>query len=163
VQERGPVPQVAATDTRTRRLLLAGGVAVLVVAIDQFTKTLAVDRLADGAVDLFWTLRLNLSFNSGAAFGLGRGVGPVVLGLGVVMVVVLAVVGRIAMSRMLAAVALGLLMGGALGNLADRLFRDNGGAVIDFIDLQWWPIFNVADVAITFGAGLLVLASRDQE
>jgi signal peptidase II len=147
---------------RTRRLLLAGGVAVLVVAIDQFTKTLAVDRLADGAVDLFWTLRLNLTFNSGAAFGLGRGVGPVVLGLGVVMVVVLALVGRIAMTRMLAAVALGLLMGGAVGNLADRLFRDNGGAVIDFIDLQWWPIFNVADVAITFGAGLLVLASRDQ-
>jgi signal peptidase II len=138
-------------------------VAVLVVALDQITKTLAVRRLSDGAVDLFWTLRLNLSFNSGAAFGLGRGVGPVVLGAGVVMVVVLAVVGRIAVTRLLAAVALGLLMGGALGNLADRLFRDNGGAVIDFIDLQWWPIFNVADVAITFGAGLLVLASRDHE
>jgi signal peptidase II len=158
VQERGTVPALTVT---TRRLLLAAAVAAVVVVVDQWTKTLALHGLADGPVHLFWTLRLNLSFNSGAAFGLGRGVGPIVLVLGVVMLVLLLGLGRLAMSRTLAALALGLLVGGAAGNLADRLFRDNGGAVIDFIDFQWWPIFNAADIAITFGAGLLVLAGRD--
>jgi signal peptidase II len=135
-------------------------VAAAVVVVDQLTKSWAGRELADGPIHLFWTLRLNLSYNSGAAFGLGSGVGPIVLVLGVVMLVVLLGLGRLAAAHTLAAVALGLLVGGAVGNLADRLFRDNGGAVIDFIDLQWWPIFNVADIGITFGAGLLVLASR---
>jgi signal peptidase II len=162
VQERGAVAEVAAAGSRRRRLLVAGAVAVAVVAVDQLTKSLAVSRLADGPVHLFWTLRLNLSFNSGAAFGLGRGSGPVVLVVGVVMLVVLLGVGRMALTHVVAAVALGLLLGGAAGNLFDRLLRDNGGAVIDFIDLQWWPIFNVADMAVTSGAVLLVLVSRDR-
>ncbi len=62
------------------------------------------------------------------------------------------------------AVVIGLLVGGALGNLADRAFRSGlgssgflHGAVVDFIDLQWWPVFNVADAAIGVGAVLLVL------
>ena len=162
MQERGAVPAVGPAAARSRRLLLAAAVAAAVVALDQWTKSLAVDRLADGAVHLFWTLRLNLSFNSGAAFGLGRGAGPVLIVVVIVIVVLLLGLGRLAASRTLAAVALGLLIGGALGNVVDRLFRDNGGAVIDFIDFQWWPIFNVADIAITFGAGLFVLASRKE-
>ena len=56
---------------------------------------------------------------------------------------------------------MGLILGGALGNLLDRVFRDGhgflGGAVVDFIDLQWWPVFNVADMAITLGAVALAL------
>ena len=59
------------------------------------------------------------------------------------------------------AVALGLIIGGAAGNLIDRLVRDEGllrGAVVDFIDLQWFPVFNVADAAINIGAVLLILA-----
>jgi signal peptidase II len=52
---------------------------------------------------------------------------------------------------------MGALLGGALGNLADRLIRHHHGAVIDFIDLRWWPVFNVADAAITVGAALLAL------
>jgi signal peptidase II len=135
-------------------------VAAGVVVIDQVTKTLALHALADGPIHLFWTVRLNLSFNSGAAFGLGRGVGPIVLVLGVVMLVVLVGLGRLAADRTIAAIALGLLIGGAVGNLTDRLFRDHGGAVIDFIDFQWWPIFNVADIAISIGAILLVLTGR---
>jgi signal peptidase II len=62
----------------------------------------------------------------------------------------------------LSTVATGLVIGGALGNVADRVFRSPGwfrGAVVDFIDLQWWPIFNVADIAITVGGALLVLGS----
>jgi signal peptidase II len=63
----------------------------------------------------------------------------------------------------LGAIALGMVLGGALGNLADRIFRaDDGllsGAVVDFIDLQWWPVFNLADSAIVIGAILLFVAS----
>ncbi|HEX7167995.1 MAG TPA: signal peptidase II, partial [Acidimicrobiales bacterium] len=61
------------------------------------------------------------------------------------------------------AAGLGLVLGGAVGNLADRLFRDHGGAVVDFVDLQWWPVFNVADIAISVGAVLLVVVGwREQ-
>ncbi|MDZ7734062.1 MAG: signal peptidase II [Acidimicrobiia bacterium] len=60
------------------------------------------------------------------------------------------------------AVALGLVLGGALGNLADRAFRGDGllsGRVVDFIDLQWWPVFNVADMGVVVGAILLLVVS----
>ena len=64
---------------------------------------------------------------------------------------------------MLSAVGIGLVIGGAIGNMLDRLFRDGdgflGGAVVDFIDLQWWPVFNVADMAITVGGVILVVGS----
>ena len=162
MQERGPVAAVAAPtgSVRRARLLGAAAVAAVVVAVDQLTKTLALRGLADGPVDVFWTLRLNLSFNSGAAFGLGRGVAPIVLGLGIVMVVALLGLWKLAAERWAGAVALGMLFGGALGNLADRLLRDHGGSVIDFIDFQWWPIFNVADIGISCGAVLIILASR---
>ena len=53
---------------------------------------------------------------------------------------------------------MGLLLGGAVGNLVDRLIRHNHSSVIDFIDLRWWPVFNLADASITVGALLLVLA-----
>jgi signal peptidase II len=53
---------------------------------------------------------------------------------------------------------MGLLLGGAVGNLVDRLIRHHHGAVIDFVDLRWWPVFNVADASITIGAILLVLS-----
>ena len=53
----------------------------------------------------------------------------------------------------------GLLLGGATGNVVDRVFRGHGGAVVDFIDLQWWPVFNVADTCVVTGALLFVLVS----
>ena len=65
--------------------------------------------------------------------------------------------------RTSAAVCLGVMLGGAVGNLTDRLFRDHSGAVIDFIDFGWWPIFNVADVALVCGAILLVILSAKHE
>lgn len=135
-------------------------VAATVVALDQATKSLALEALAGrGPIDLFWTLQLRLSFNSGAAFGIGRGVTPFLTLAAVVLLFVLLGASRTAATR-LAKVSLGLLVGGAMGNLTDRLFRGHGGAVVDFIDFQWWPVFNVADVAISVGAVLLVLASR---
>jgi len=137
--------------------------AAVVVAIDQLTKSLALSALADGPVHLIWTLRLDLSFNSGLAFSIGPNLTPLITFVAVVLVGVLLVAAHRVTSTT-TAVALGLVLGGALGNLADRLVRGHGGAVIDFIDLQWWPVFNVADMAITAGAVLLVLTSfRESE
>jgi signal peptidase II len=146
-----------------RKLRLVGGVAVAVLVADQLTKHAALGALADGPVDVIGSLRFNLLYNTGTAFsmGSGKGLGPwiSVLAIGVVVGLSLGFTSRFR----LGAVAAGLIAGGAVGNLADRAFRgDDGflhGAVIDFVDLQWWPVFNVADAAICVGAALLVLAS----
>lgn len=143
------------------RLPLVAGVAAVVVALDQLTKEWALRALTDGPVALFWTLRLNLSINSGIAFGLGRGLGPVIVIGAVVVMVVLLVVARSTALTTVTAVAAGLVLGGALGNVFDRVFRDQGG-VVDFIDFQWWPIFNVADIGISVGAVMLVLWGRER-
>jgi signal peptidase II len=130
------------------------------VAADQLTKTWALRALDDGAIDLVGSLRLRLVFNTGSAFSLGEGMGPLLSVLAVVIVVVLVRTGR-AVEGTAAVVALGLVVGGALGNLIDRVVRAGdgflGGAVVDFVDLQWWPVFNLADVAICVGAVLLAL------
>jgi signal peptidase II len=153
LQERGTLPAL-----RARRLALVGAVAAAVVTADQLTKSWALRALDDGPVHLVWTLRLNLSFNSGAAFGLGRGLAPILAPLAILLLVALLGFGRSALTSLPGAVALGLVVGGALGNLADRLFRGHGGAVVDFVDLQWWPVFNLADAAITCGVVLLVVS-----
>jgi signal peptidase II len=140
---------------RRRATILA--VATLVVLVDQLTKTWALHHALEPK-HVVWTLRLALTFNSGAAFGLGRGSTTVLVGGAIVLVVVLLGLGRRASrsATLPAVIAMGLLLGGAVGNLADRLIRDHHGAVIDFIDLQWWPVFNIADASITIGAVLLV-------
>jgi signal peptidase II len=138
-------------------------VAGLVLLVDQATKALAEARLADGRVVevVDGLLRLRLVYNPGAAFSLATN--ATVL-LSVVSVAVVVVILRI--SRKLAhpawAVALGALLGGALGNLVDRLFRSPGplrGEVVDFLELPSFPVFNVADSAIVVGASLMVLLS----
>jgi len=141
-----------------RRPLVLAAVAGVVVALDQASKSWALEALADGPIDLVWTLRLSLSYNRGAAFGLGQGMAPLLIAAGVALLVVLAGFSRSLAGR-LPTIALGLVLGGATGNLVDRLIRGHDGAVVDFIDLQWWPIFNVADMAIVCGAVLLVLTS----
>jgi signal peptidase II len=141
-----------------RRALIVG-VATVVVVVDQLTKTWALHHTVD-PIHVIGTLRLALTFNPGAAFGLGRGITPVLVLGAIVLVVVLLGLGRTASrtASLPAAVAMGGLLGGACGNLVDRLVRHNSGAVIDFIDLRWWPVFNVADASITVGAVLLLLA-----
>ena len=142
-------------------LLVAGIVVAVVVALDQLTKAWAVAALDRGrTIDLVWTLRLKLTFNDGAAFSLGGGSGGLLAlaGLAVVAVVYRSVLrwpGR------LPPIALGLVLGGAIGNLIDRVARD--GSVVDFIDLQWWPLFNVADIGVSCGAVLLILLSLRQD
>ena len=141
-----------------RRRAVIVGVAAVVVAFDQLTKTWALHHTVD-PIHVIGTLQLALTFNPGAAFGLGQGVTPVLILGAIVLVVILLGLGRAA-SRTAswpATLAMGLLLGGACGNLADRLVRHNHGAVIDFVDLRWWPVFNVADACITVGAILLVV------
>ena len=115
-RERRPV---AARRGRLARGLLGVtvAVAVLVVVLDQLTKWWALERLVDGDIDVVWTLRFRLAFNSGMAFSQGRGLGPVIGALGLVVVVVLVVSARKGTST-LGAVAVGLVIGGAAGNLA---------------------------------------------
>jgi signal peptidase II len=137
-------------------------IAAIVVVVDQLTKHWAVNALDDGRmIDLVWTLRLNLAFNTGMAFSQGEGIGPIVPILAITVVALLLMtVGRSA-SRWFT-LGVGLIIGGALGNVIDRLFRGDGwlnGAVVDFIDVQWWPVFNIADAAVVVGAGLLLFTS----
>ncbi len=129
---------------------MAGGVAAVVVAADQLTKTWAVHRLARGPIHLVWKLDLELTYNTGSAFSFARGWAPVLAGLAVVAVLSLVAAVRRVRSDWLAA-ALGLVAGGAAGNLVDRLARSHHGAVIDFVALHFWPTFNVADACIVVG------------
>jgi signal peptidase II len=136
-------------------------IGLLVILVDQLTKHWALNNLTDRDVDIFWTLRLNLSFNTGMAFSRGQNWGPVI-GILALVVIVGFVLSVKRQPGRLTDISVGLIIGGAIGNVIDRLFRSPAwlrGAVVDFIDLQWFPIFNVADMAITIGGALLVLAS----
>jgi signal peptidase II len=143
--------------------MVSVGIAVLVVLLDQLTKRWAVRALSSGrVVDVVGSLRFNLTFNSGMAFSQGRGVGPLI-GIVALAVVVALLISLRRNGSVLSSVGIGLVIGGAIGNLLDRLFRAGdgflGGAVVDFIDVQWWPVFNVADMAITVGGAILVVGS----
>jgi signal peptidase II len=137
-------------------------VAGITLLADQLTKHWAVNRLADDRmIHVVWTLRFNLTFNSGMSFSRGEGLGPVIGIIALVVVVVLLLSLRREGSR-LGDIGAGLVIGGALGNVADRVFRGEGwlnGAVVDFIDFQWWPIFNIADIGVTVGGTLLLVGS----
>jgi signal peptidase II len=139
-----------------RRPLLIAAVAAAVVAVDQATKTWAVNSLASGPRHIIWTLRLNLQFNSGIAFSQATGAPALISVIAIGVVIFLAVAAHRAQDRF-TAVILGLVIGGALGNIADRLFRHHGGAVIDFIDVRWWAVFNVADAAVSIGVVLALV------
>ena len=134
--------------------------AASVVAADQLTKWWALRALDDDRViDLVWTLRLRLVFNTGAAFSSFQGLGPL-LGIAAVAIAAVLLFNRRLGADRWSATAAGCIAGGALGNLADRLFRSSGGfldgAVVDFIDVQWWPVWNVADMGVVLGGVALV-------
>jgi signal peptidase II len=148
---------------RQKLIFAVGGVVVL---LDQLTKAIALDRLAPGAavplIDGF--LSLTLVRNPGLAFGLLAGVPPgwrwvvAFLSLGALLVLVRVALRVLPRGGLVDHVTLGLIFGGAVGNLIDRA---RFGAVVDFVDVfygNWhWPAFNVADSAITIGVALLAL------
>ena len=148
---------MAARPTGLRRLGAAAGVVVAVVLVDQLTKWWAVDRLSRGSIHLIGTLDLQLSLNTGSAFSLLQGQDALLIVVAVVLVTGLFVLVWRAPTTARAA-TLGLVIGGALGNLSDRLFRGDHGAVVDFVALHFWPTFNVADASIVVGCGLLLVS-----
>ena len=139
------------------------GAAAAVLVLDQLTKQWALSALADGPIDLVGSLRLRLVFNDRAAFSLGFGSTTAIALVGCALVTVLVVMGVRAEQRSWA-LGLGIILGGALGNLSDRAFRSGdgflGGRVVDMVDLQWWPVFNLADAALWVGIGVLLISSR---
>lgn len=140
---------------------LFGVAAACVWALDQATKVAAVAWLDDGTSvtvvpHVFW---FTLTRNAGAAFSTGTGF---TLVLSLVAVAVVVTVLRLAakLRDRWWALGLGLLLGGALGNLTDRILRDPAplrGHVVDFLHLTHWPVFNVADIALTFAAITIIL------
>lgn len=144
-----------------RRTVLLGAVAVVVLAVDVASKCLVVAHLEHRRVIslLGGHLLLRSSRNPGAAFSFATGATVVFTAVAVAVVVVILRTAR-RLSSTGWAVALGLLLGGATGNLVDRLLRSPGvgrGAVVDFIDFIVYPSFNAADSAIVCGGALAVL------
>lgn len=157
--------------TAAQRWITLVAAAGLVVAVDQLTKMWAVNELApppDGAgriIDVIGSLRFMYAENTGMAFSQGSESGRWI-GLVVVLVVVAMVYFASRVRSRLTVLFLGVVIGGALGNLIDRALRGAdgwlSGPVVDFVDLQWWPVFNVADAAVVIGGVVLVfVATRE--
>jgi signal peptidase II len=127
----------------------AAATAVLVIAVDQATKALVRADIAPGdQVDVLPGIDLVHVRNTGVAFSMFSGGGAVLVAIAAAALLALLLFFFRHSTRPLVWLPTGLLIGGALGNVVDRL---RAGAVTDFIDLPHWPSFNVADIAITFG------------
>ena len=140
---------------RVRTSWIGIGAAVAILVLDILTKGWAVSALSDGRdIHIFWTLHFALTHNEGMAFSTGTNIGPFIGMLAIVVIAILVATMR-KQSNTMSLVATGCIVGGATGNVLDRVFRGTGfmdGAVVDFIDLRWWPVFNVADIGIVCGA-----------
>jgi len=151
---RGTAPVTARSPVGP--LALAG----VVVVLDQLTKIWAVAALSDGPVEVIGTLlQFRLTRNPGGAFSLLTGLTPVLAVLAGAMVVYIVRTTR-RTTDVVMAYSLGLVLGGAVGNLVDRLVRSPGflrGEVVDFIKVPNWPTFNIADCAITVGVILIAI------
>jgi signal peptidase II len=153
-------PDVAAP-SRPRLIWLVLVVAGGIVVLDQLTKAWAVARLkGQPSIEVIGTwLQFTYGENTGAAFGIGTGFTWIFTAIAIVVAVVI-IRTAAKLGSVWWAVALGGLLGGAVGNLIDRLTRAPGpgqGYVVDFIALPNFPIFNVADMAITGSAALMIL------
>ena len=141
--------------------VVLGVVAVLAYVSDQLTKVVALDVLADGESRPFVGefIRFKLIGNPGAALSLGAGNTWVMTGIALAVLIAIIVVAR-QLGSWAWAIALGLLLGAAIGNLTDRFVRPPGGGqghVVDFIDYNRWFIGNVADIWIVSAAALVVI------
>lgn len=156
-----------------RRYVPVALAAFVAVAVDQLTKTWAVHRLGPypgvESIHVIGSLEWRLAYNSGMAFSQGQGKGVLIAAIALGIVLVLLWFVR-SVDALWGRMVVGVVIGGALGNLADRAFRPPApgmtegfmkGAVIDFISLRWWPTFNVADSCVVVGGILLaILAFR---
>lgn len=144
----------------TKRYTTAVGIAIAIVVADLISKRFAAINFVDSPVTVIdGFLTFTYTENPGAAFSLFTGAGPY---LGVAAIAISGyILGSLRAARPLfEVVALGLVLGGALGNLADRIFRGSGfldGKVIDWVDMWWIPTFNIADASITVAVVLLLI------
>jgi len=143
--------------TRWRTAALVG---LGVLLVDQMTKWWALGSLDDGrTLELIWTLQFRLVRNTGFAFSRGQGSGPIIAFVVLCVILLLLRLGA-RVGQPAARIAVGAVIGGALGNLFDRVLRSEEGmfrgAVVDFVDFQWWPVFNLADAAIVLGGVVMV-------
>ena len=146
---------------RSRRVLALYGTAALVLVLDQLTKHLVVTNLAGRPpVDLIGeVVQLRYTTNSGGAFSLLTGA-PLFFGITAIVIVGGLIYASRRAQPLSLLVVLGLVLGGALGNLTDRLLRGEGllrGEVVDFVKVGWWPVFNVADSCVVVGGILLAI------
>ena len=156
----GVSPEDGVTQAARRSPAGPLAVATAVVAIDQLTKVWAVAALSDGPTRVFGSLlEFRLTRNPGGAFSLLTNLTPVLAVLAVAMAVYIVRTTR-RTADLVMAYSLGLVLGGAVGNLVDRFVRSPGflrGEVVDFIKVPHWPTFNLADSAITVGVVLIAL------
>lgn len=157
-EDTTPAPAQAQPPLRLRTLLT---IAAVVLAFDLLTKIVAVAWLSPGdPVYLIgdWA-RLSLVRNPGAAFSMATGMTWLLTLIAAAVVIGVIRIGR-TLRSLWWAIGLGLILGGAFGNLIDRMFRAPGpfqGHVVDFVAIGWWPVFNVADSGVVCGAILLVV------
>src|ERR1700742_658705 len=156
-------PTTAEPQTAPKRLRLLLAVATVVLTLDAVTKVLAVKLLPPGLpVPIIGdTVTWTLVRNSGAAFSMATGYTWMLTLIASGVVVGIFWMGRRLVSPWWA-IGLGMILGGAMGNLVDRFFRSPGplrGHVVDFLSIGWWPVFNVADPSVVGGAILLVTLS----
>jgi len=152
---------VTAVQAPPQQVAWLAGAAMTALAVDVASKSAAAAWLPGRSVDLFAGLALRLTRNPGAAFSVGTGITPVFTVVTVAVIAGIAWYGRRVTHRGWA-VALGLVAGGAAGNLVDRLFRSPGlgrGHVVDFLYLDWWPTFNLADTFLICGVAVAVWLS----
>lgn len=144
------------SDSGSRAWGLAGALAALVVILDQAAKAAIEANLVPGEkVDVLGPLDFTLAHNDGVAFGLASGGGIALVVLTIAALIFVGVLFARNPNRPGMWVAVGLLTGGALGNLIDRV---RVGEVTDYLDVLSWPPFNLADVAITLGVFVLALS-----
>jgi signal peptidase II len=143
---------------RNRKIFVFILVFLISIAVDVVTKALVSALMEPGSSITLIPRVLSITYtkNSGAAFGLFAGSGQIVFWSALVIVVLMLIwfFSSQQQKNVWTFIALGLMIGGAVGNLIDRIFM---GKVVDFIDVGWWPVFNVADIEIVAGVIILIV------
>ena len=144
--------------------LRISAIATGVIALDQLTKSIAQAALHNdeygvlggNSHHLVGPVRFSLVYNPGVAFGIGSGHAKYLVMVAILIIIAVLIKQRAAI-RGSALVGIGLVLGGAIGNVIDRLFRNHAGRVVDFIDIWRGPVFNLADAAVVVGAFTLAI------
>lgn len=138
------------------------GIALIWIVLDQMTKSWAQADLSHGPRFILGQVGFELIYNSGIAFGMASGSSVLItiFDLGVALGLVYALFRS---TKIVTAVGIGLVLGGALGNVMDRLFRHNGGAVIDFLHSGFWPTFNLADLGVVVGLVVIIVSGSKKD